>query len=76
MSKKSIFRGSLNKQHGTRAQTLLKSHTASLSSSLITDNSIEFEKVSLLVSHAQSWDYLLLDWLRMESILFLIETIE
>ena len=49
MSKKSRFRGHLDKQHGQRTQTLFEiSLTAPLSYSSITGKEIMFEKVSLI----------------------------
>ena len=73
MPKKSRFRGPYGKQHGKRAQALLKSASHHI---IFIDH---WRRISvgnsLSYRHAKFWDSLLTHWLPMKSILFFIGTI-
>ena len=75
MSKKFRLRGCFDRQHGKRAQALLKSaYTAFII--FIGHWRGNWVGKSLSYWHVKSWECLLTYWLPMESILFIIETFE
>ena len=74
MTQKLRLREPFQKQHGKRAEPLLKSgwqHLYHIRWSLPSQLVLK----SLSFSHAKSWDCLLTHWLQMKCILFVIETI-